>query len=144
MLLEIVLAKKQTINYVLNLYIDNSRRAIRSNVHDMIEQNAQLTVELSGILMRLNSVRYLRYMSHKHMFELTQRNLRVEEHSRQLQEVMQQVDKVAREREQHDGDPPCRRHEVHPAVHIDRLAVRGFCSKAGTCPSCRCFPTGSA
>ena len=92
-LLEIVLAKKQTINYVLNLYIDNSRRAIRSNVHDMIEQNAQLTVELSGILMRLNSVRYLRYMSHKHMFELTQRNLRVEEDSRQLQEVMQQVDK---------------------------------------------------
>ena len=90
MLLEIVLAKKQTINYVLNLYIDNSRRAIRSNVHDMIEQNAQLTVELSGILMRLNSVRY---MSHKHMFELTQRNLRVEEDSRQLQEVMQQVDK---------------------------------------------------
>lgn len=65
MLLEIVLAKKQTINYVLNRYIDNSRRAIRSNVHDMIEQNAQLTVELSGILMRLNSVRYLRYMSHK-------------------------------------------------------------------------------
>lgn len=92
-LLEIVLAKKQTINYVLNRYIDNSRRAIRSNVHDMIEQNAQLTVELSGILMRLNSVRYLRYMSHKHMFELTQRNLRVEEDSRQLQEVMQQVDK---------------------------------------------------
>ena len=85
-LLEIVLAKKQTINYVLNRYIDNSRRAIRSNVHDMIEQNAQLTVELSGILMRLNSVRYLRYMSHKHMFELTQRNLRVEEDSRQLQE----------------------------------------------------------
>ena len=84
-LLEIVLAKKQTINYVLNRYIDNSRRAIRSNVHDMIEQNAQLTVELSGILMRLNSVRYLRYMSHKHMFELTQRNLRVEEDSRQLQ-----------------------------------------------------------
>ena len=92
-LLEIALAKKQTINYVLNRYIDNSRRAIRSNVHDMIEQNAQLTVELSGILMRLNSVRYLRYMSHKHMFELTQRNLRVEEDSRQLQEVMQQVDK---------------------------------------------------
>lgn len=59
--------------------------------HDRAERPAH--GRTFGYPVRLNSVRYLRYMSHKHMFELTQRNLRVEEDSRQLQEVMQQVDK---------------------------------------------------
>ena len=38
-------------------------------------------------------MRYLRYMSHKHMFDMVQKNLRVADDERQLQAIMQQVDK---------------------------------------------------
>lgn len=98
-LLEILLAKKHTINYVLNKYIYNSHKAIEKdfcindNVHTMIEQNAKLSVKLSDIMLRLDSVRYLRYMSHKHMFHLTACNLGIEEDERQLKETIKQVDK---------------------------------------------------
>lgn len=92
-LLEIVLAKKQTINFVLDKYINNSLNPSNSNIRDSIEKNAQWSVELSRILLELDSVRYLRYMSHKHMFDMVQKNLRVAEDERQLQAIMQQVDK---------------------------------------------------
>ncbi len=92
-LLEILLAKKHTINYVLNKYIYNSRNAGNENIHNMIEQNARLSVKLSNILLELDSVRYLRYMSHKHMFYETARNLKIEEDEKQLDKILRRVDK---------------------------------------------------
>lgn len=92
-LLEIVLAKKQTINFVLDKYINNSLNTSNLNIRDSIEKNAQWSVELSHILLELDSMRYLRYMSHKHMFDMVQKNLRVADDERQLQAIMQQVDK---------------------------------------------------
>lgn len=110
-LVEILLAKKHTINYALNKYIFNSRRAIRENsradagdgqngftiindrILDMIEQNARLSIALSDIILQLDSVRYLRYMSHKHMYHETSRRLRVEDDERQLKEITERVDK---------------------------------------------------
>lgn len=98
-LIEILLAKKQTINYVLNKYIYNSHRAMeknfrhQSNVHAMIRENARLSVELSNMLLKLDSVRYLRYMSHKHMYHRTALNLGIEEDERQLAVTVGQVDK---------------------------------------------------
>lgn len=92
-LVEILLAKKHIINYVLNKYIYNSRKAISENIHDMIEQNARLSVKLSNIVLQLNSVRYLRYMAHKHMYHETARNLKIEEDEKQLNETIKRVDK---------------------------------------------------
>lgn len=92
-LLEILLAKKHTINYVLNKYIYNSKNAVNENIHNMIEQNARLSVKLSNILLQLDSVRYLRYMSHKHMFYETARNLKIEEDEKQLDITIRRVDK---------------------------------------------------
>lgn len=110
-LVEILLAKKHTINYVLNKYIFNSRRAIKENskadgkegqqgftiindkILDMIEQNARLSIGLSDIILQLDSVRYLRYMSHKHMYHETSRRLRIEDDERQLKEITERVDK---------------------------------------------------
>ncbi|WP_287048921.1 hypothetical protein [Culturomica sp.] len=98
-LVEILLAKKQTINYVLNKYIYNSHRAMekdfqhQDNVHDMIKENARLSVELSNIVLKLDSVRYLRYMSHKYMYHQTARNLKIEEDEKQLNMTIKQVDK---------------------------------------------------
>ena len=110
-LVEILLAKKHTINYVLNKYIFNSRQAIRENsrtdskdgqqgftiindkILDMIEQNARLSISLSDIILQLDSVRYLRYMSHKHMYHETSRRLRIEDDERQLKEITERVDK---------------------------------------------------
>lgn len=110
-LVEILLAKKHTINYVLNKYIFNSRRAIKENskadsrdgqpgftiindkILDMIEQNARLSIALSDVILQLDSVRYLRYMSHKHMYHETSRRLRIEDDERQLKEITERVDK---------------------------------------------------
>lgn len=92
-LLEILLAKKHTINYALNKYIYNSRQAISVNINDMIEQNARLSVKLSNFILQLDSVRYLRYMSHKHMYQETARNLKIEEDEKQLNEIIKRVDK---------------------------------------------------
>ena len=110
-LVEILLAKKHTINYVLNKYIFNSRQAIKDNSHpeskdgqqgftiindkilDMIEQNARLSISLSDIILQLDSVRYLRYMSHKHMYYETSRRLRIDADEQQLKDITERVDK---------------------------------------------------
>ncbi|HJF71522.1 MAG TPA: hypothetical protein K8V05_12280, partial [Butyricimonas virosa] len=110
-LVEILLAKKHTINYVLNKYIFNSRQAIKDNSHpeskdgqqgftiindkilDMIEQNARLSISLSDIILQLDSVRYLRYMSHKHMYHETSRRLRIDADEQQLKDITERVDK---------------------------------------------------
>ena len=111
MLVEILLAKKHTINYVLNKYIFNSRQAIKDNSHpeskdgqqgftiindkilDMIEQNARLSISLSDVILQLDSVRYLRYMSHKHMYHETSRRLRIDADEQQLKDITERVDK---------------------------------------------------
>lgn len=91
-LLEILLAKKHLLNYVLNKYIYNSRKVIFDNVYDMIDQNARLSVKLSDMVLRLNSVRYLRYMAHKHMYNKTARCLKIEEEEHQLNETIKRID----------------------------------------------------
>lgn len=110
-LVEILLAKKHTINYVLNKYIFNSRQAIKDGSHsesrdsqqgftlindkilDMIEQNARLSISLSDFILQLDSVRYLRYVSHKHMYHETSRRLRIENDELQLKDITEKVDK---------------------------------------------------
>ena len=110
-IIEILLAKKHAINYVLNKYIFNSRQAIKDGsnpesrdgqqgftlindkILDMIEQNARLSISLSDFILQLDSVRYLRYVSHKHMYHETSRRLRIENDELQLKDITERVDK---------------------------------------------------
>ncbi|WP_251622920.1 hypothetical protein [Odoribacter lunatus] len=92
-LLEILLAKKHLLNYVQNKYIYNSQKATDDNAYKMIDQNARLSVKLSNMVLQLNLVRYLRYMSHKHMYNKTAHCLKIEEEERQLNETIERIDK---------------------------------------------------
>ena len=91
-IMEILLAKKFMINYVLNKYINNSHLAVGGHIHSIIEQNAFLGIKLSKIILQLDSFRYLRYMSHKHMFQATNRRLRIDEDEKQLDKIFSHID----------------------------------------------------
>ena len=90
-LVEILLAKKHTINYVLNKYIYNSNCALASGSYDMVEQNSMLNIRLSKILLQLDAIRYLRYVSHKHMSALTEERLRIAKDREMLDSTFAQV-----------------------------------------------------
>ena len=90
-LVEILLAKKHTINYVLNKYIYNSSRALAAGSYDMVEQNSMLNIRLSKMLLQLDAIRYLRYVSHKHMSNLTETRLRIAKDREMLDNTFAQV-----------------------------------------------------
>ena len=90
-LVEILLAKKHTINYVLNKYIYNSSRALAAGSYDMVEQNSLLNIRLSKILLQLDAIRYLRYVSHKHMSNLTEERLGIAKDRKMLDSTFAQV-----------------------------------------------------
>lgn len=90
-LVEILLAKKHTINYVLNKYIYNSSRALTAGSYDMVEQNSLLNIRLSKMLLQLDAIRYLRYVSHKHMSALTEERLRIAKDREMLDSTFAQV-----------------------------------------------------
>ena len=127
-LLEIVLAKKQTINYVLNRYIAQYPTSERA-VQDRAERPAHGRTFGYPDEAELGTL-FALHVAQAHVRADAAESAR----GRGLAAVAGSDatgGQVAREREQHDGDPPCRRHEVHPAVHIDRLAVRGSAPKRG-------------
>lgn len=102
-ILEIILAKKQTINYVLNKYVCTSRGVVPNDPDEsartnesirQIEQNARLCLRMSNILLHLDSIHYLRFMSHKHMYEKTSRNLHVAEDEQRMRQAMAQIDQA--------------------------------------------------
>lgn len=92
-LVEMLLAKKHTINYVLNKYIYNSTKAIATSAYEMIEQNSILTIRLSNMLLQLEAFRYLRYVSHKHMLNLTEERLQIAKDEMRLKDTFVQVGK---------------------------------------------------
>ncbi len=91
-IIEILLSKKYMINYVLYKYINNSHLAVGGNIRTIIEQNAYLGIKLSNIILQLDSFRYLRYMSHKYMFQATNKRLRIDEDERHLNETIDHID----------------------------------------------------
>jgi hypothetical protein len=93
-LIELILAKKQTINYAITRYVEKSTliSGYNQNTRKMIEANAKLSVELSNVILQLDSIRYLRYVSHKHMFKLAEENLDVPNDEQYLNEVINKID----------------------------------------------------
>ena len=93
-LMELILAKKQTINYAITRYVQKSALISQKNRNTlkMIEANAELSITLSNVILQLDSIRYLRYISHKHMFKLAEGNLNVPNDEQYLNEVIEKID----------------------------------------------------
>ena len=92
-LIEILLAKKMIINYVLNKYICNSKDAADRKTHKIIEQNARLSIKMTDMLTELDSIRYLRYISHKHMYNMTAERLRISRDEEELRHVIEHIER---------------------------------------------------
>jgi formylglycine-generating enzyme required for sulfatase activity len=94
LILEMVLAKKYTLGAVLERYLKNSlQTSSLTRARELIERNAREGLKVTGELLRLDAVKYSRFISHKIMFERTARRLELEKERRQLEEMMEKVDK---------------------------------------------------
>lgn len=93
-LIELILAKKQTINYAITRYVQKSALISDSsqNAREMIEANAKLSIQISNIVVQLDPMRYLRYMSHKYMFKVAENNMNVPNDEKYLNEVISKID----------------------------------------------------
>jgi hypothetical protein len=94
MILEMVLAQKYTISVIADRYLDSTPGiASLRNTRRVIENNALELVRATELMMRLDAIKYSRYISHKIMFERTRARLDVEKESARLREMIEQIDK---------------------------------------------------
>jgi VIT1/CCC1 family predicted Fe2+/Mn2+ transporter len=91
-LIELILAKKQTINYTIARYIQKSKYLSKLNTRKQIENNAKLSIQLSNSILELDSIRYLRYVSHKHMFKQVEQNMGIPEDMHYLNDTIKRID----------------------------------------------------
>ncbi|MFI3266344.1 MAG: hypothetical protein R3Y15_04245 [Rikenellaceae bacterium] len=94
-ILEFLLVKKQTINYALGQYIASSDKIDSENTElliNKIDENAQLCIDISNRLLKLNVIHYLRFAAHKHMYRLTSESLRIVDDKERLDSAMTNID----------------------------------------------------
>lgn len=92
-LLELSLASRQTINYVWDRYALNSKKVLTTNnFPPMIKDNAILGIRMTHMIMQLDTVRYLRYVSHKYMMNKLAGNIGIEEQQTKLRNVIKALD----------------------------------------------------
>ncbi|WP_321318081.1 hypothetical protein [Labilibaculum sp.] len=93
LIVEMIIAKKQAINNALSHFINNTIKVSRQkNTRKLIEENALLTLEISNTLLKLDAVRFSRFVSHKIMYERTEKRLGLERDYNQLQNAISQID----------------------------------------------------
>ena len=92
-LLELVLIRKHTLNYAIKRYSFNSQKAITHKRHkSFIADNANLSLQLTSMVNELNTIRQLKYVSHKHMYKMTVKELAVVEDEEQFKTTIRIVD----------------------------------------------------
>lgn len=92
-LLEISLASRQTINYVWDKYAKNSQKVLTTNYFPpMIKDNAILGIKMTHMIMQLDTIRYLRYISHKYMMKKLAENIGIEEQQVKLRNAVRALD----------------------------------------------------
>ncbi len=98
-LLETAIVKKTTIRYVLSSYIANinklsdaNLKSKKSDIQAAISENADLNIRLTSLVARLDIARYVRYVSHKHMYKKAIKNLNIEEDIEQLNFITSNID----------------------------------------------------
>lgn len=95
-LVEIALASKNIINYVWDKYsscIVKLNETEPNSLQSQIRENAQLSIKMSYKLMKLDDIRYLRYISHKHMMSRLYQTLCINEQRKKLDDVIKQLDR---------------------------------------------------
>lgn len=100
-LVEMAIIKKVVMTYVLMRYNENidkisspdrNKKGSYTDLKEVIYNNAILNIKLISIISKLDVARYLRYMSHKHMYRKTCENLAIEEDLRQLEYITENSD----------------------------------------------------
>ena len=93
LILEMLLIKKHIIKYADSILMDSalSKKAFQ-NTTKSVEENAKLHLDIMKMISHLDAVKYLRYVSHKVMFDKTQERLRIEEERAKLEESMERID----------------------------------------------------
>lgn len=93
LIVEMIIAKKQAINSALTHFIQNTIKVSnQKNTRKLIEQNALLTLDISNVLLKLDAVRFSRYVSHKIMYERTEERFGLEKDYSQLLNSINQID----------------------------------------------------
>ncbi len=94
-LLEMSLACRQIINYVWDRYsmnYSNNLNSIEKSLQSIIKQNAKMGMRMTHMLMELDAVRYLRYVSHKHMVNRLYCTLEIDEQRDKLNQAIKNLD----------------------------------------------------
>lgn len=97
-LVELAIIKKTVITYVLSRYVQNISRinsqnkAQKADIKEIIHENALLNIHLTSVISKLDIARYLRYMSHKHMYKKCYQNLSIDEDMAQLEYITNNSD----------------------------------------------------
>ena len=93
LILEMSLIKKHIVKYADSILMDSSlsKKAFQ-NTTKSIGENAKLHLDIMKLLSHLDAVKYLRYVSHKIMFDKTQERLKIEEERGKLAKSMKRID----------------------------------------------------
>lgn len=93
LILEMVLAKKYTISYAKDILLESvlCEDAFENPSH-AIEDNAALGLKITQLLMKLDAVKYSKFVSHKIMFDRTRKRLSIDEDTEKLENTMERVD----------------------------------------------------
>ena len=92
-ILQMVLAKKYLIGYVRDRLIESSADMMSKSPTKIIKENAELSVRLSRIILRLDVVKMSKFPSHKVMYDRTSRRLGLDEDMESLNTLMDTLDR---------------------------------------------------
>ena len=93
LLLEMILAKKYTMIAVSDLYLKSSLElSSLKSTRKLIERNSIDSMKVATILLKLDAVKYSRYVSHMVMYERTTKRLGIENVAQRLDDIMQKID----------------------------------------------------
>lgn len=92
LLLQMVLVKKHILSLAKGQLIRVATTAKQKSSEKLIEQNAELGMRLSRMILQLDVVKYSKFASHTVMFDRTTRRLRLEEDMENLRQVIDLVD----------------------------------------------------
>jgi len=95
LLLEMLLAQKHSIEYTSDLLLSSIISTDKKEGLDKkIERNAELFLETTKLLPQLDAVKYSKFISHKIMYERTNKRLKIDEDRTKLEELRTKVEEA--------------------------------------------------
>lgn len=92
LILEMVLAKKFTIDTAMSVIVDSLASCSTLNeTRDVIERNSRIELVVTDLLLKLDAVNYSKFISHKVMFDRTIRRLDIKGEEEKLRTMMDKI-----------------------------------------------------